>query len=271
MENYTVSPTGTKIEAKGHLFVVTNKSGQERKIRMDDLKKESSLPPNAPDMLRKINQNPAEYSFYGQGFLVHNSNEDFVKSHIENFKKQEKNKKDSEQADAMKRYKEKGKKYLYWSSSGGGYMLTHGIPDEKRPEIIVGVSHPRLRDRPVDSELARELRGQLKHSGSFMGHSNDLYEVTEDQWDKLLRGSADKKHGKQQQEKAIKSDLMKVEVPADVVAAYKSVRGNPERLPDDIDHPMYWAIRRYSPAIEAQGLAYPEISASRDTMDKIDD
>ena len=44
-------------------------------------------------------------------------------------------------------------------------------------------------------------------------------------------------------------------VPARVLAAYESCGGDPDNLPDDIDNPMYWELKRYAKAIEMQRLA----------------
>ncbi|MFT3992400.1 MAG: hypothetical protein QM680_13430 [Luteolibacter sp.] len=54
---------------------------------------------------------------------------------------------------------------------------------------------------------------------------------------------------------AEKAKELTAPVPQDAVAAYVRCGGDPENLPDDIDDPDYWLVRRYAEAIEHQGLA----------------
>lgn len=72
-------------------------------------------------------------------------------------------------------------------------------------------------------------------------------------------------------DRARRSELLAVEVPAEAVAAYKQCGGDPDRLPDDIDNPRYWIVRRYADAIEEQGLAYPARAARPDALDQLPD
>jgi hypothetical protein len=52
-----------------------------------------------------------------------------------------------------------------------------------------------------------------------------------------------------------RAEILAIAVPDDAVRSYQACNGDPERLPDDIDNPDYWLVRKYSTAIEAQGLA----------------
>ena len=71
---------------------------------------------------------------------------------------------------------------------------------------------------------------------------------------------------------ARRAELLAVDVPANAVAAYKRCKGDPERLPDDIDNPLYWIVKQYADAIEEQGLAYasPARAATRQEVADLD-
>jgi hypothetical protein len=49
--------------------------------------------------------------------------------------------------------------------------------------------------------------------------------------------------------------LLNTPIPPTAIAAYISCEGDPENLQDNIDHPQYWLVKKWSPFIERQGAA----------------
>lgn len=85
------------------------------------------------------------------------------------------------------------------------------------------------------------------HNGYYWLPASEVKEARADQAQRRERAEAHRQ------------DLQAVEVPAEAVAAYERCGGDPDRLPDDIDNPLYWLVKRYAPAIEEQGLALPPL------------
>ncbi len=105
------------------------------------------------------------------------------------------------------------------------------------------------RRRPT-AEILVECQALLKN-----GHDVDQPNQTDDAVTSLIEAAKRKSADQETARANNAAELAAVAVPAEAVTAYQSCGGDPENLPDEIDHPHYWLVRKYAAAIEAQGLA----------------
>lgn len=124
---------------------------------------------------------------------------------------------------------------VYLSSRGwGDYSPVEWIGDREKPT----------------AEIVAECQKRLTE-----GYDVDQPKQTDAEIAEKVDQAKQDSLSKQEAEKQNAAALAAIVVPESAVRAYKACRGNPENLPDDIDNPGYWLVRRYAAAIEHQGLA----------------
>jgi len=129
-------------------------------------------------------------------------------------------------------------------TDGYGYPI-YELADGRRIKIENGVE-----TRTVSDE-------QQGWHAQYIGiHDPDAaIERAQKRAEEKARREAEQAEITSERERARNAELLAVNVPEDVVRAYNACGGNPERLEDGIDNPLYWLIKRYSDAIERQRLA----------------
>jgi len=123
-----------------------------------------------------------------------------------------------------------------------------------------------LRVHPRCPSLAA-IRQRSKCAGSFPGHDNTLFWVTDADWDLLLAETAQMDEMDRQRQSARDAtearrvaELRAVDVPADALAVFRRFHGDEDLAWKSEDESAAGMIRLYGAAIEAQGLAFRRVS-----------
>ncbi|WP_234053653.1 MULTISPECIES: hypothetical protein [unclassified Xanthobacter] len=144
------------------------------------------------------------------------------------------------------------RRVLCWSTAYAEFHLTEAAMTPSGPLGMPGGVHIKIDPWCPSLETVQSRGGRT--DGSFPGHNNIIYNISDGDWDLLLKETKDRAEASREKELGEVKSLREIEVPAAAVEAYTRWGGNSERAWEAEDEAAAALISLYAPAIEMQGL-----------------
>lgn len=136
------------------------------------------------------------------------------------------------------------------------YQLTEAAAAETLGHTKVGLPGvPRIKVSWQCPSM-RAIQARSETWGSFNGHDNTLYAISDADWHLLVAEQADLERSREERRQAEESELLAIVVPPEAVTAYNRYGGHYDTAWDNGDEQAAALINIYRAAIEAQGLGY---------------